>query len=321
VSFEQEQIALSPLIAISTDGTLRWQAPELMSGLSDLTAQTDVYAYAISCIEILKMGHLPWHPMDDDTVRHMVLREDTRPVIPLTRFNTPGLQDLLRVCWHRDPGIRPSFETVVENVKMLRRSFGSMDEVAAVCSPAPLLWEDEWHLSRPSPDMRPVEAFGVCFICALQCHRVDVLFVDADSDALAMKSSESCTMDVSHVSQPEDTVPSSNVQMPQMVFYTSGVGDPVAQVLDTASDTLTAHSLKLESQTLVCTATASCASSIFSPTPRSSKSEENLAGVVDVPGCSSSSRDESIAERKNEWIYSLVGPSVRRLYYYYFPRF
>jgi len=126
-----------------------------MAGLSDLTAQTDVYAYAITCIEILKMGHLPWHPMDDDNVRHIVLREDTRPIIPLTRFNTPGLQELLRVCWHRDPAVRPSFEKIVDDVKMLRRSFGSVEEVAAVCSPAPLLWEDEWNMSRPSPDMRP----------------------------------------------------------------------------------------------------------------------------------------------------------------------
>lgn len=40
-------------------GTLRWQAPELMSGLSQLTAEMDVYAYAILCIEILTMGRMP----------------------------------------------------------------------------------------------------------------------------------------------------------------------------------------------------------------------------------------------------------------------
>ena len=148
--------------SIFIDGTLRWQAPELMAGLSDLTPQTDVYAYAMTCIEMLKMGHLPWHPMEDEIVRHMVLREDTRPVIPLTRFNTPGFQDLLRVCWHRNPAIRPSSEVVVDDVKMLRRSFGSLEEVAAVCSPAPLLWEDEWHVARPSPDMRPLPIGASC---------------------------------------------------------------------------------------------------------------------------------------------------------------
>ena len=126
-----------------------------MAGISDITPQTDVYAFAITCIEILKMGHLPWHLMDDEIVRQIVLREDTRPVIPLTRFNTPGLQVLLRGCWHRDPAVRPSFEVVVDDIKALRRSFGSVEEVAAVCSPAPLVWEDEWQMMRPSPDMRP----------------------------------------------------------------------------------------------------------------------------------------------------------------------
>jgi abelson tyrosine-protein kinase 1 len=44
-----------------------------MSGLSQLTAEMDVYAYAISCIEILTMGRMPWPLMDDDAVRHFVL--------------------------------------------------------------------------------------------------------------------------------------------------------------------------------------------------------------------------------------------------------
>ena len=46
-------------------------------------------------------------------------------------------------------------------------------------------------------------------------------------------------------SMSDDTSPSSNVQMPQMVFYTSGVGDPVVQVLDTASDTISISLLEV----------------------------------------------------------------------------
>jgi serine/threonine protein kinase len=54
------------------DGTLRWQAPELMAGLTQLTTEMDVYSFAITCVEILSMGRMPWPLMDDDTVRHFV---------------------------------------------------------------------------------------------------------------------------------------------------------------------------------------------------------------------------------------------------------
>lgn len=54
-------------------GTLRWQAPELMMGLNQLTTEMDVYAFAMCSIEILSMGRMPWPFMDDDAVRHFVL--------------------------------------------------------------------------------------------------------------------------------------------------------------------------------------------------------------------------------------------------------
>ena len=57
-----------------TDGTLRWQAPELMAGgNSKYLAPMDVYAFAICCVEILNKGDLPWPLLDDETVRHLVL--------------------------------------------------------------------------------------------------------------------------------------------------------------------------------------------------------------------------------------------------------
>jgi abelson tyrosine-protein kinase 1 len=44
-----------------------------MSGQSQLTMAMDVYAYAITCVEILTMGRMPWPLMDNDAVRHFVL--------------------------------------------------------------------------------------------------------------------------------------------------------------------------------------------------------------------------------------------------------
>ena len=55
------------------DGTLRWQAPELMQGAQVLTPEMDVYAFGICCVEILTKGALPWPLMDDDAVRRFVL--------------------------------------------------------------------------------------------------------------------------------------------------------------------------------------------------------------------------------------------------------
>ena len=60
--------------ALRADGTLRWQAPELMSGHSGLTQEVDVYAFAITCVELLTKGKLPWPMADDDAVRFFVLR-------------------------------------------------------------------------------------------------------------------------------------------------------------------------------------------------------------------------------------------------------
>jgi len=56
------------------DGTLRWQAPELMAGGNGkFLAPMDVYAFAICCVEILTKGNLPWPSFNDEVVRHLVL--------------------------------------------------------------------------------------------------------------------------------------------------------------------------------------------------------------------------------------------------------
>ena len=48
-----------------------------MSGQSRPTAQSDVYAFAITCYEVLSKGALPWSMADDGSVRYFVLREST----------------------------------------------------------------------------------------------------------------------------------------------------------------------------------------------------------------------------------------------------
>ena len=47
-----------------------------MSGLSGLTQQIDVYAFAITVVELLTKGaRLPWRLADHDAVRYFVIRD------------------------------------------------------------------------------------------------------------------------------------------------------------------------------------------------------------------------------------------------------
>lgn len=152
------------------DGTLRWQAPELMSGQSDLTQEIDVYAFAITVVELLTKGALPWPLADDDTVRHFVLRksflqshcthalmrsmlgENMRPEPPLQRVWSQQLTEILHQCWHREPAARPSFAKVDQEVQKLRRQHGAdLKE-----SPAPRVSEIDHIKTRKSPDMHPI---------------------------------------------------------------------------------------------------------------------------------------------------------------------
>ncbi|KAF8999827.1 kinase-like domain-containing protein, partial [Cyathus striatus] len=89
-------------------GTLRWQAPELLLGHGELISAVDIYAYAISCIEVLSFGQLPWPLSDDDAVRYLVLKEKSRPCIPAACTSSP-MQELIRKCWDSKPERRPSF--------------------------------------------------------------------------------------------------------------------------------------------------------------------------------------------------------------------
>jgi abelson tyrosine-protein kinase 1 len=67
-------VSLFIMHAVMPDGTLRWQAPEILSGESMMTSEADVYAFAIVCVEVLTFGELPWALLDDQAVQQLVLR-------------------------------------------------------------------------------------------------------------------------------------------------------------------------------------------------------------------------------------------------------
>jgi serine/threonine protein kinase len=57
-----------------TEGTMRWQAPEILTGEVEMTKETDIYAFSIACVEIVNLGKLPWGIMlEDEAIRQRVL--------------------------------------------------------------------------------------------------------------------------------------------------------------------------------------------------------------------------------------------------------
>lgn len=142
----------------------------MMKGASQLSPEMDVYSFAITCIEILNMGRLPWPLMNDEAVTfyvlsecillirrqmlNLVIEENGRPPIPPSRYVTPALEDLLHEAWHHDPTKRPPFSKLVPDLKQIRKAFGNGGEEAI--SPA---MSDHLELEpkqRPSPDMHPI---------------------------------------------------------------------------------------------------------------------------------------------------------------------
>ncbi|KAF7355415.1 Protein kinase domain-containing protein [Mycena sanguinolenta] len=222
-------------------GTLRWQAPELMLGSSDLTPEMDVYSYAICCVEILSMGRLPWPLMSDEAVRDFVLKDNTRPKIPPSRFNTPAVQELLRVCWDREPTIRPPFSKIVKEAKELRKAaelpFERFDDlVSPPVSPRGPNWPDleNSRLSRLSPDMHPVPLPNTTTTPPMN--------VPSSPFSKSSVSPEPSSSESYHtVSQSwppagglythhEDTVSSSGSEMPEPVVYSASVSSRASSI-------------------------------------------------------------------------------------------
>ncbi|KAL0576417.1 hypothetical protein V5O48_005553 [Marasmius crinis-equi] len=105
----------------------RWQSPELMAGRSLLSRENDIYAYAITSVEVLTMGSLPWPMLPDDLVKIRVLDKKERPPYPVSLTNSLGIGDIIERCWDTAPMERPSFSKVVRELELAtqRRARGT----------------------------------------------------------------------------------------------------------------------------------------------------------------------------------------------------
>ncbi|PPR04355.1 hypothetical protein CVT24_013207 [Panaeolus cyanescens] len=154
--FGQSELKTAHNKSESRAGTLRWQAPEIWGGSAQLTPAVDTWAFSITCAEILNMGKMPWANLDDTTVRRLVLEQYGRPDVPsASRFNTPGLQDLMRSCWHTDPFCRPPFWKIRLDLKHIRTAHAE-SSIKSLEAGTSLVASNSQSSLNSSPSLSPI---------------------------------------------------------------------------------------------------------------------------------------------------------------------
>ncbi|TEB23946.1 kinase-like protein [Coprinellus micaceus] len=101
--------------------TARWTAPELMdpkvprqstsSEGPDCTIQSDVFAFAMTIVQIFSEA-LPFRHVANDTTCIFLILRGERPALPEFVQGHHALAGLVRDCWVRDPSKRPSMTDV-----------------------------------------------------------------------------------------------------------------------------------------------------------------------------------------------------------------
>ncbi|KAJ3230153.1 hypothetical protein HDU81_004728 [Chytriomyces hyalinus] len=109
--------------AANFGGTLRWMAPERLQG-AKLSPPVDVYAYSMTCFEILSEGDVPLTDSPDALLYQHVVNAHLRPEKPDCCDETfPATSNqlfrLMQTCWSPDPLSRPSFSSTSISMKAI----------------------------------------------------------------------------------------------------------------------------------------------------------------------------------------------------------
>ena len=132
--FSLVTIISEPQTFISTcmeGGTTPWMSPELLDpesfGLkkSRLTKESDCYALGMVVYEVIS-GRAPFAPSKAPVLK--ILRGE-HPERPQEARFTDGIWRMLELCWNRQPGDRPSLNTVFRCLQDVAQPLGAYSDV------------------------------------------------------------------------------------------------------------------------------------------------------------------------------------------------
>jgi serine/threonine protein kinase len=85
------------------------------------TEKVDVYGFGLLLYQLIT-NKLPYNGMNKETLIEQVTNNNQRPKI--RQYIPSPFFDLLTLCWHRDPNIRPSFEVILTELIVLSSQMG-----------------------------------------------------------------------------------------------------------------------------------------------------------------------------------------------------
>jgi serine/threonine protein kinase len=101
---------------------IRWSAPEVVKG-SSFSAQSDVWSYGMTCIELLS-GKVPYSEISQDISVLRAIDKCKVPNRPRTDTTLDGLSEsvwfLLRRCWQIEPKSRLPISVVKAALQRIR---------------------------------------------------------------------------------------------------------------------------------------------------------------------------------------------------------
>ena len=92
-------------------GSPLYLAPEAMQGKT-ITDRVDVYAFGLMLWEMATQDRAFNDITTMAELKRRVCVEHGRP--PLEQIPVQGIRDLLKICWHPDPKLRPSFNDIIK---------------------------------------------------------------------------------------------------------------------------------------------------------------------------------------------------------------
>ncbi|TDL15497.1 kinase-like protein [Rickenella mellea] len=135
-----------------TTGTLRWQAPELLSIYGDddtvpRSEECDVYSFGCVCLELMT-GKPPFMEIRKDGAVMRAILDRQTPQRPLENVLELGLDDavwsFMEQCWNFDPALRPKTVQLVEHFRAHQREANSTAETNADVSQRPRASLDQY---------------------------------------------------------------------------------------------------------------------------------------------------------------------------------